>query len=111
MTDGVTKLIGMGYSHVCAMCEHMHRAASAGSDSCGKDCCGPIGGGAFPMYEGVMSRDAIARTCYACGSRANKLLSTPNGYIGSCDDHLRWISLSKSNTDPVESKVADGEKL
>ena len=107
---GVSKLRGDGYSHVCSMCEHMHKALAEGRGLCGQEnCAGPIGGGSFPKYVGPMSRDAIARSCFACGKEANKILLTPDGFVGSCNEHLRWVSLSQAKSEPIETLTPASE--
>jgi len=88
-----------GYAFVCSLCEKLHRAHDVGyTKGCeaamqGKDCAGPIAGGDFPLYEGPLTRHALASMCYRCGAEAVKGVQPADGgkVIGACAEHFEHI--------------------
>jgi hypothetical protein len=84
---------GLGF--VCALCTHYHEAKSQGRKDCGqKECGGPSVGKLFPMYQGELPREALARHCYRCGDPADGgALGRGDGRaLGFCKAHEEWVS-------------------
>lgn len=102
-----------GYAFPCAMCEHLHWGLDRGLKRCkaavdDKVCGGPLTGLGFPEYQGVMTRDAIARHCFKCGDRANKIVEGNKGpgLVGVCNRHLPILSRVMETT----AKLSDEPK-
>jgi len=91
--------MAQGYAFVCATCEKLHRAHNSGfTDGCeaalsGKDCAGPIVGGNFPLYEGPLTKEALATMCFRCGKEADIAVQPKTGgqMIGACKAHYEHI--------------------
>ncbi len=88
------KLKQAGFSAVCALCWHMHRADSVGRDQCGQDCGSPLYGKDFPEYDGPVARSALCKACFVCGQPATAGAMRPGwrGMVGVCSAHSEMIA-------------------
>jgi hypothetical protein len=84
----------LGFSQVCAMCEHLWAAMEAGRDGCGLyGCHGPKSGGEFEGYRGPWPREYWRNLCVVCGKpsvgafRVKSPRSVGGTVFGVCDDH------------------------
>jgi len=88
-----SKLMAAGYAFPCACCFKLHRAIGRGLEFCeharDQSCGGPLLGKAFPMYEGPLTKTAIASKCFCCGENADYLAELPRGagFLGACTKH------------------------
>jgi hypothetical protein len=111
--DLTNKLRSQGVGFVCACCEKLRRRAVRGLLCCeaaidGKDCCGPISGGFFPLYEGPLTRRTIATTCFVCGDKATKVLVVHHGegeYVGACDCHIGMCPVTDGEYESSKTMV------
>ena len=95
----VMMFMAQGYAFICATCKKLHRAADSGYTSgCEAqklhlDCAGPIGGDGFPLYEGPLARDTMARVCFRCGAAAQHAIKSKRSglIVGACDEHLELV--------------------
>ena len=100
LPERVRFLMGKGYAYPCAMCEHLWWGIERGLTVCragveGKKCAGPMAGMAYPYYQGLLSPEAIATSCFRCGQKACKILEgnrDPGRYVGSCKRHLPMLN-------------------
>lgn len=92
--EAVRVLLRAGYAFPCATCAKMHRAVARGLASCeaaekGQECAGPLSGQSFPLYEGPLTKEMRAVTCFMCGGTATHTLETRDGvFHGVCAKHL-----------------------
>jgi len=94
--SNVKQFLAEGFAFPCACCHSLWRAKAKGMDVCeaalsSKDCGGPMSGMSFPLYEGPLTPQSIATTCFFCGDRAAKTVTTnaqPTTYVGVCKRHL-----------------------
>jgi hypothetical protein len=55
------------------------------------DCGGPPSGQSFPLYEGPLTAQTMATTCFFCGDQAAEAVTTaaqPERFVGVCKRHL-----------------------
>jgi len=96
----VKKLMGEGFGFTCAACQKLHEGLLRGAEVCseglaGNDCGGPLIGLSFPLYQGPLTRETIAKTCFMCGVDANKILQAEDGgYVGVCNTHMENVRKS-----------------
>lgn len=83
-----------GFSAVCSLCRHMHRADAVGNDQCGKTCGSPLYGLDFPEYDGPVPRSALSKACFVCGQPSNAGAIRPGwrGMVGVCSAHSELIA-------------------
>jgi hypothetical protein len=96
----IKALLRQGYAFPCSYCKRMWAAKERGLDSCGQVlprdmvCAGPIGGYSFPLYQGPLTRSAIALHCFRCGKKATEAVSSvnnPETLVGVCADHVMML--------------------
>lgn len=96
----IGRLMAEGFAFPCACCKRLWAAKTNGLDSCkpmlppNADCAGPIGGYSFPLYEGPLTRTAIALNCFRCGKPAAEAVSSTNNpetLVGVCADHVLML--------------------
>ncbi len=80
-----------GLAVTCALCVFHHEAADRGQPSCGKQCGGPMSGGAFELYKGPITD--FSQQCFACGIVPTHLVRAKNivRVLGSCQKHTDMI--------------------
>jgi hypothetical protein len=76
----------------------------------GLDCGGPVAGMSFPLYEGPLTLDGIARHCCFCGGPAVEAVTSqkqPTRFVGLCRKHLpaieRLVVVSELTRRPKEA--------
>jgi len=96
----IKALLRQGYAFPCSYCKRMWAARERGLNSCremlprGAECGGPIGGYSFPLYEGPLTRSAIALHCFRCGEPAKEAVSSihnPDVLVGVCAAHALML--------------------
>lgn len=78
---------------VCAMCQKMWDAEKAGQSGCGaKGCAGPLGGGTFDQYLGLLGE--FWHFCFRCGSPSAFGIHVrgKSRVIGVCKSHVGMLS-------------------
>ena len=103
--SAINKLRSVGYGFVCATCQKLQRPLGIGrhlvgceAQQAGIQCGGPIVGLSFPQYEGPLTQQGMAMTCFACGKDANKILQPDDGgYVGCCNEHMDLVSVREQN--------------
>jgi len=101
--EKVKHLMALGFAFPCACCEKLWRKFDAGRHpskelycegfDLGLTCGGPVAGLSFPHYEGPLTRQTIAMSCYHCGKPANKIFQADldGGYVGACNEHAKAL--------------------
>lgn len=93
-------LLSLGYAFPCSFCTRMFIPPGKSAPRCVMtDCGGPFSGRSFPRYEGVLTRDTIATSCFRCGGRAKEaIVAKDGGYVGVCAKHLNSTIETSSDT-------------
>ena len=103
--SAINKLRSVGYGFACSTCKKLQRSLERGTVMHGCEaqqaqiqCGGPIVGLSFPQYEGPLTKQGMATTCFVCGVRANKILQADDGgYVGCCNEHMDLVSVREQN--------------
>lgn len=98
--EDVAAAMKAGFSFVCAMCVKLHagREAYRTKDwkmvKClGEKCCGPMGGGGYPEYQGPLGAVNLPQYCFRCGRQADAAAESirDKRMVGVCEQHLELL--------------------
>ena len=109
MSGALKALRADGFGFVCSTCKKLTRQLDKGQHGRGceeaiaqRHCGGPITGLSFPLYEGALTKQTIAMTCFVCGMSASKILQAQDGgYIGCCNEHMKMVSIKEEKFENV----------
>lgn len=92
--DRVLSARRQGLSFVCATCPHWHEARDRGvpGTACLQDCRGPLVGGDFERYNGLLTD--TDKYCFVCGAVPTRWVRalTAQRYFGICSSCYPLVS-------------------
>ena len=91
----ILQVMQRGVGFTCAHCEKFWWGVDNSTDGCKakherKECTGPLGGGAFPEYQGPLTGH-ITRFCFVCGQTPAGAAVVKGGRVGVCEKHMEWL--------------------